>query len=344
MKIILLLLGFLGLSLPALAKSDYTAQIEVDVEAEDSVKAKDQAMLEAQRKGFIEVASQLTAQENVELLNQLDDDEIAKFVQSVGVADEKSGGTKYKALLTVEINENLLKDYMAENDMINVKASELLVIPVFRSEYSGKVELWERSNQWRQNWLSKGLIKFGALQVRTIDSRFEQIDDLNGENALYMGSPLFEEISRINGSDGIYVVYAETLPNNDLKVTVKNERAKTEDSFTVLAKVGENIFDAAIEKSVMFISNMERSAKKQSGVAESGVISAVYTYQDMKDWISKSNALKTLESVKDIDTKSMGGGKVNFDLHYNGSLDDLFNALPELGLSYENMGNYVIIR
>lgn len=328
----------------AFAGSDYTARIEVDVEAEDSVKAKDKAMIEAQRKGFIEIASKLTDEKNIELLNELDDDEIAKFVQSVGVSDEKSGGTKYKALLTVEINEDLLKDYMAENEMIDVKASELLIIPVFRPEFGARTELWERSNEWRQSWLSKGLIKFGALQVRTIDSRFEQIDELNGENALYMGSALFEKISDINGSDGIYVAYAETLPNNDLKIIIKNERAKSEDSFTVLHKEGENIFDAAIEKSVMFISNMERSAKKQSGVEEKGVVSAVYAYQDMKDWINKSNTLKTLKNVKMIDTKSMGGGKVNFDLHYSGSLDDLLGELPELGLSYENMGNHIVIR
>ncbi len=344
MKKILLLLLFLGLSTAVFAKSDYTAQIEVDVDAKDSVEAKDKAMIEAQRKGFSEVASGLTDEENVKLLNQLSDDEIAKFVQSVSVSNEKSGGTKYKALLTVEINEELLKEYMAENDMIDVKASELLVIPVYRSEYGGRVELWENSNDWRRSWLSKGLIKFGVLQVRTIDSHFEQINELNGENALYMSSILYEEIANLNGSDGIYVVFAEVLPNKHLKITVKNERAKTEDSFTVLYNENENTFDKAIEKSVMFISNMERMAKKQNGVNDTGVVSAVYAYQDMKDWIDKSNTLKTLENVKMIDTKSMGGGKVNFDLHYTGSLDDLFESLSELGLSHENMGNYIIIR
>ena len=344
MKKILLLLLFLGLSTAVFAKSDYTAQVEVDVDAKDSVEAKDKAMIEAQRKGFSEVASGLTDEENVKLLNQLSDDEIAKFVQSVSVSNEKAGGTKYKALLTVEINEELLKEYMAENDMIDVKASELLVIPVYRSEYGGRVELWENSNEWRRNWLSKGLIKFGILQVRTIDSHFEQINELNGENALYMSSTLYEEIARLNGSDGIYVVFAEVLPNKDLKITVKNERAKTEDSFTVLYNENENTFDKAIEKSVMFISNMERMAKKQNGVNDTGVVSAVYAYQDMKDWIEKSNTLKTLENVKMIDTKSMGGGKVNFDLHYTGSLDDLFESLSELGLSHENMGNHIIIR
>ena len=162
MKRIFLILCLLALSYTAFAKSENTAQIEVDTEAENSVLAKDKAMIEAQRKGFLEVASHLTSEQNVETLNQMSDDEIAKFVQSVGVANEKAGGTKYKALLTVEINDDLLKDYMAENEMIDVKASELLVIPVYKPSYGGYIELWERSNEWRRSWLSKGLIKIGV--------------------------------------------------------------------------------------------------------------------------------------------------------------------------------------
>ena len=177
-----------------------------------------------------------------------------------------------------------------------------------------------------------------------MDSRFEQIYELDGENALYMSSVLYDKISQINGTDGIYVVYAETLPNYDLKITIKNERAKTEETFTVLYNENENIFDKAIEKSVMFISNMERSAKKQSGVVDTGVVSAVYTYENMKDWIDTSKAMLDLKNIKSIDTKSLGGGKVNFDLHYTGTLEELYNALPEIGLSYKDMGNYIIMR
>ena len=344
MKIIRLLLLFLCLSSVAFAKLENVAQVAVDVDAANSVEAKEKAMIEAQRKGFLEIASRYTTEENVKPLEQLSDDEIAKFVQSVGVADEKAGGTKYKAMLTVEINQELLKDYMAENEMIDVKESELLVIPVYRPNYGGKIELWENSNEWRRNWLSKGLIKFGALEVHTVDARFEQIDELDGESALYMSSALYDKISHVNEADGIYVVYAETLPNKDLKITVKNERAKTEDSFTVLYNDAENVFDKAIEKSVMFISNMERQAKKQSGIEDTGVVSAVYTYRDMKDWIETSKAMLDLKNIKSIDTKSLGNGKVSFDLHYSGSLEDLYNALPEIGLSYKNMGNYIYVR
>ena len=151
-----------------------------------------------------------------------------------------------------------------------------------------------------------------------------------------MGSGLYNNLSSLVGTDRIYVVYAEVLPNDDLKVTVKN--------VTVLADGSENLFDKAIEKSVMFISNMERESQKESTVAAKGVINAVYTYETMKDWIEKNKAIVELSNVDSIDTKSMGAGKVNFDIHYSGSIDELWSALQELGISHESMNNYVILR
>lgn len=345
MKKIFAFLGCMLLSIPAMAKMDYAVTVPIDMEAENSVVAKEKAMSEAQRKAFLEVAGKLTSQENVERLSELSDDKIVRFVKSVSVADEKAGGTKYIAELTVQIDEQLLKDYMAENDMIESDEEELLVIPVFKNSPRGYPLLWEGDNVWRQSWRSKGLVKFGVMQLRTIGEHFRNIDDLNAENALYMGNSLYEQISKMNGSDRIYVIFAEVMENGDLKVTLKNEKNKSEESFTVYNGGESNVFDKAIEKSVMYISNMERAAKSssESGISY-GVINAVYVYQDMKDWLTKSKALEGLEPVEGIETKSFGNGKVNFTIHYSGSLDDLWLNMQENGFSHEAKENYFIIR
>ena len=69
------------MAFPALAKVSFEAQIPVEVEAENSVKAKDKAMQEAQRQGFLEVAGRLlTVPENIENLKSLSDDEILHFI------------------------------------------------------------------------------------------------------------------------------------------------------------------------------------------------------------------------------------------------------------------------
>lgn len=342
-KIVVWVMAML-LAFPALAKVSFEAQIPVEVEAENSVKAKDKAMQEAQRQGFLDVANQLTSAENVESLKSLSDDEILHFVQSVSVADEKAGGTKYKAVLTVQINEPLLKDYLAENGMIEAETINLLVIPVYKTAPRTAPLLWENANAWRMNWRSKGLIKFGTMEVQTADARFEDLENLTAENALYMDSSLYNEISNRFGSDRVYVIYAESLENGDLKVTVKNEKNKSENSFSVYNDGEENIFDKAVEKSVMFISNMEREAENEKGTEAGGIMNAVYEYGNMKEWLTKSAAITALPQVDSIDTKSLGGGKVSFSINYNGSQDDLLNSFQELGLSYEANDNFYILR
>lgn len=326
------------------AKLQFSAPIDVDITAEDAVQAKEQAMRQAQREAFLEIAGKLTDAENVAKLNELTDDEIVHFVQSVGVDNEKIGGNKYVATLTVQLDESLMRDYMAENGMIEIETTELLVIPVFKPENSYVPLLWEGNNVWRQNWLSKGLIKFGSMQMHTIGEHFRQLDRLNADTALYMDTVVYDALSQMNGSDKIYVAYAETMLNGDLKITIKDEKNKAEDSFTILNDNSDNIFDKAIEKSVMFISNMERRAGYQSNRATSNTLNAVYMYADMKDWLSKSAMLSALPMVEGVDTKSFGGGKVNFSLRYLGTLDELWTAMQEQGLSHEAADNYYIIR
>ncbi|MBQ9035259.1 MAG: hypothetical protein IJ099_04775 [Alphaproteobacteria bacterium] len=329
---------------PAIAKTEFSAEINVDVAAASAVEAKEKAMLQAQREAFLQVAGKLTDAENVEKLQELTDDEIVHFIQSVGVGEEKTGGNKYVATLTIQIDESLLRDYLAENDMIETETAELLVIPVFKSGENTMPMLWENDNLWRQNWTSKGIIKFGTMQMRTISAYSGNAENIDATTALYMDSSRYETLSTRNNTDRIYVAYAQTMQNGDLKVTLINVKNKLEDSFTVYNDGSENVFDKAIEKSVMYISNMERNSRYSERPHSSGMINVVYIYENMKDWLNKNTALSSLPMVEAIDTKSFGGGKVNFSLRYTGTLDDLWLAMQEIGLSHEAADNYFIIR
>lgn len=326
------------------ARVNYAVTIPVEVNAEDSVKAKDKAMLEAQRTAFLQIAGQLTSAENVAKLAQLSDNALLHFIQSVGVAGEKAGGNKYSAELTVQINEQLLKDYMSENEMIKLETVELMVIPIYKPDVSTYPRLWEEDNLWLRHWRSKGLIKFGAMQLRTIHEQLHGLSELSAENALYMNSELYDSLVYYSNSEHIYVVFAEVLSNGDLKITVKDEKNKTENDFTVYNDNSGNIFDQAIEKSVMFISNMERDSQNNADIATVNSINVVYMYQDMKDWLNKSKIIEDLPQVEGVETKSFGGGKVNFSIRYSGAIDDLWASLQENGFSHETAGNYYIIR
>jgi hypothetical protein len=89
---------------------------------------------------------------------------------------------------------------------------------------------------------------------------------------------------------------------------------------------------------------MERTAKNNDNSTVFHSLNAVYMYQDMKDWLTKSKILAELEPVESIDTQSFGGGKVNFSIRYTGSLNTLWDVLQENGFSHEAAGNHYIIR
>lgn len=326
------------------AKMEYAATISVDIEAENSVVAKEQAMKNAQRQAFLEVAGKLVSEEDVEKLAKLSDEELVHFVKSVGVENEKAGGNKYIADLTVQINEQLLKDYLVENEMLKSEVTDILVIPVFKAQNDKYPLLWEESNSWRRSWDAKGLIKFGTMQIKTVYDSMREIDNFSAEDALYMSSSLYENILKSGAPERVYVVYALELPNNDLKVTLKDEKNKAEDNFTVYGSENANVYDKAIEKSVMLISNMERSTRNGANEQTVKSVNIVYGYQDMKDWLLKNQMIEALPQVESIETKSFGNGKVNFSIKYTGNLDDLWDSLQENGLSHEEKENYFILR
>ena len=248
MKKVFLFLICCFFSIDAYAKIDYAVTVPVDIEAANSVEAKDKGMLEAQRKAFLEAAGMLISEENKAKLNDLTDEAIMYFVQSVSVTNEKAGGTKYKADLTVQINERLLKDYLAENEMIQGENEEMTVVPVLKPYNGSYPLLWEDNNLWMQSWRQKGLIKFGTMQMRTITDNYRNITELNAQNALYMTSELYDKIAEYSGSEQVYVVFAEVLENGDLKVTIKSEKTKSEDTFTVYNDNQDLVYDKAIEK------------------------------------------------------------------------------------------------
>ena len=326
------------------AKGNFKTDIPVNIEAENSVIAKNKGISNAQRQAFFKAAAQLTNIENVEKLKELSDNEILHFINSVSVKEEKAGGNKYIALLNIEINSDLLRDYLIENEMIKIEQNDILVIPVYRDTILNSNVLWEKDNIWRNAWLSKGLIKFGNINIRTISNMYQDFNLVEASTSMNMPEDTFQQLSNIAKSDNVYVILAEKDINNDLKITFKDIKNNNENSFSVYNNNNDSIMDDAIEKTVQYISNTEKENHSNKQITPVGKIDVLYTYLDMKDWLEKNKAIQELPTVKSVETTALGGGKVAFTINFDGSIDHLWTSLLELGLSHEQVDNYYIIR
>lgn len=326
------------------AKGNFKTDIPVNIEAENSVIAKNKGILDAQKQAFFKAASELTSIENVEKLKDLSNNEILHFINSVSVKEEKAGGNKYIALLNIEINSDLLKDYLIENEMIKVEQNDILIIPIYKDTLSSSYLLWEKENIWRNAWLSKGLIKFGNINLRTISNMYQDFNLIDANTSMNMNENTFQQLSNIAKSNNIYVLLAEKDINNDAKITLKDIKNDNEFSFSVHNNEDDSLMDNTIEKTVLYISNKEKENYNNQQVSPIGKIDAVYTYLNMKDWLMKNKAIEEIPFVKSVDITAIGGGKVAFSINFDGNIENLWANLLELGLSHEQIDNYYIIR
>ena len=339
--VLMLVIAFLC-TLNAYAEISFEAGVSVSKEAENAAVAKEEALKEAYREAFLNVAGRLTTKENVEKLNELKDEELIHFIKETDVIAEKSTKDSYMADLNIKISSELLKSYMLENNMIEVVAApaDILLIPVFSdTQYQGNV-LFEDGNIWREVLLSKGHIKAGNLTMDVIKQNDSNAAFLTADNVLNMSEQTFEQIKFMNHASNIFVVHAVLAGLNNVVLTVK-QYGKPDYRVVVHGTDGDP-FEKAVEDMVNYIYNvMQQKSVDQS--AYKSKINAVFEYQKLKDWLDLQKTLKTVPQIKNIETGVMENGKVRFGIDFSGTIEMLEAALKQEGflLSFEN-GYYMI--
>lgn len=109
-----LIMVLLAAALPVKAAEVYGSIVNVDVSDVNAAAAKEKAMAQANREALNYVAPQVASPEGIELLNSLSDDQILYFIKEATVLSEKSSDVRYIASLKITIQDNVLRQYLAE--------------------------------------------------------------------------------------------------------------------------------------------------------------------------------------------------------------------------------------
>ena len=329
--------------LNARAEVSFEAGVSIQKEAENAALAKEEALKEAYREAFLNVAGRLTTKENVEKLNELKDEELIHFIKETDVIAEKSTKTGYMADLNIKINGDILKAYMTENNMIEVVAApaDILIVPVFAdTKYQGNV-LFEDGNVWRDVLLSKGHIKAGRLNMEVIARNNSNAAFLTADNVLNMSEQTFEQIKFMNHASNIFVAHAVLAGLNSVVLTVKQYGRP--DYRTVISNANGDPLDKAVEEMVNYIYNvMQQESVDQS--AYKSKINAVFTYQKLKDWLDLQKKFRAVPQVKGIETAAMENAKVRFSVDFSGTIEMLETALKQEGILLDFENGYYIVR
>ena len=98
----------------------YSADVTVDVTADNASAARELAMRRANRQAVSAIAANFTTREGVTVLNKLTDDQLLNFIRETTVLEEKTSNVRYLAKLRITANDKILRQYLQELSLIHI--------------------------------------------------------------------------------------------------------------------------------------------------------------------------------------------------------------------------------
>ena len=321
----------------------YSAEITVDVTAENASVAREKAMTEANRQAYTTVARRVTTAEGVRRLNELNDAQILNFIKEVSIISEKASNVRYLATLNVTINEYILKTYMQENDIPFVigSAANVLIIPTFREFKTDAPMLWEADNLWRKAW-EQNPRTLNSVKFFSIPATGSNYAALDAEKALSLDGMALDKIVFFNNTKDIYVADAVYNGIEGLNITLRSYRDGREENISVPGDRSPQLFIDAINQITDGIYNQIKTQNVVNRQNKSE-ITVLYSYAYLRDWLHLEKQLREIGYISGIATNAVGSGKVQFTITYIGNFDKLLEALRNKYYNLKNVGDFYII-
>ena len=126
--------------------------IDVDVNAADAVKAREQGIQEAKRRASRMLVDRLVAAEDRGRVPPLDDARLDGMVRGIEFVRERSAPNRYIATLNVVFAADLAKAWLGDSGVkvVETVARPALVIPLWKGKAG--VEPLDDRNAWREAW------------------------------------------------------------------------------------------------------------------------------------------------------------------------------------------------
>lgn len=333
------LLAF-GVIFQVQAAPRYEADVSVDVTAKTVTEAKQQAISKAMRDGLNEVILGISTEESVKEVNKLNDNQLQHFITGVMVLREKTSDVRYIADLRISVDEDLLKAYMAENNLPIAlsETQEVVVIPLLEKE-DGSFDVWGDDNFWRQAFVDHHYLRKGNLEISTIDKNLGNIAMVKANRVYDLADGEYKELADFNRADGIYVAKYSL---KDKKVYVKKYPSKDVQEITVEDQKPEVLVDEVIA----LFKPVKKSLSAQSSDYNMTPtqIEVVYSYPRLAAWMSLKQILDNNTQVQDIKIVSMSNNKVHFNFLYSGVIEKLQGTLEVNGYRMVKEGEYYVIK
>ena len=187
----------------------YTVEgVPVDERAADELTAKSQGIEKAQQEALQGLIEKITLRDNYDQLPEVDQKTVQQTIRDYAVANEKFGGGRYLATLTVRFKRATVRALLTQNKVpiAETVSRPVVVLPVYRA--AGSVLLWDDPNPWFSAWANRPSPN-GLLPLVVPLGDFSDIAVLSAEQALNGEEDRLSAIAEKYDAIGTLVTVAE---------------------------------------------------------------------------------------------------------------------------------------
>ena len=368
------ILLFLALMLPFMAFAQTNPayvvhDVKVDIVAESSVKARNQAFAAAQTQAFKMLSARFVAPEQLAAMTPPDPATIGGMVSDFEITSDQLSKRRYlgtyifrfkPASVNRFFGHGPLGDFTADTSMGN----KLLVLPAFSQ--NSETALWDvKKNPWLQAWQNQIETSPTSLLIPKGDvSDVMDIRETTAEKFTQSGIKRIR--SRYNAYDVVIVSAVFDQSSKDiLKINLyRTDRGKIEWVQALVVppgtakKLGELLAAAVPQVKAVLSSNwknqvnyndpyavapatipeqLEPATPPTAYAPQAGQIKAISRFTTMGDWLSMRRSLNGIAPLKSIRITALTTNQASMEFTYSDWMA-LTSALSARGLSLQSIG------
>lgn len=319
------------------------SDIPVSAEADNAVLARDQALIEGQKKAFDQLLDQIVLEIDKEKLQEPEEAFILNAVQDVSVSHEKTTQTKYMGTLAVRFKEKSIQEFLKTQQVSFLESlpDPMIILPIYQDE--ARVLTLEEASPLFQS-LQEALPRTTLYRFSIPTGTADELVAISGLSAQDMsGLKLFLKkyavsqilILTVQKKGTFYEVVTASYPS---------DQTITQTRFRVFEPVSPKMaMDRIVQQVGVTLENQWRYTKMNT-MHEIGMYHVLIPVQSVQEWLALQKKLKRLSFLTNVRLNGVFEHFILVDLEYKGSLYQLATELEKRGfkMSFDSFNQPIL--
>jgi hypothetical protein len=320
--------------------------VDVDVTAASAAAAREQAIVEAQRKAFERLIAKLSTQGRAQSVPTPQGGALDELVRDFEIDSEKASAVRYIATFTVRFKPAAIRSLLkSEHVTFTETASKpLLVLPLYRAD--GALSLWDDPNPWRDAWGRQGPTN-GFVPLTVPYGDIADVQDISADQALARDPDRIQAIAKRYGAAGVLLALATLRTDSKsgkptLDVTATRLGPVLPEQTLVFSFGDEPTMDALLDKAVDAVRKGVEDAWKRDNQLRFDALQTLtikVPIGSLSDWVEVRRRLAAVPSVSKTEIVSLSRDGAVLALTFPGDGDQLAAALAQHDLALSQDGD-----